>query len=438
MVPPVGTFTVADIRYVLTFGIFLMVALFTGKLSTRLRRQIMISRRREARIKALYSLSREITAVSELQPVMQSIVDKIAETVEGQVVLLLPDQEGKLAPNAVSGMEEEVYFNENEKTVAAWVYENGSPAGRGTDTLSAAEGFYLPLSTDQGIKGVLGIRPKHPEQLFFPEQMHMLEAFAGLAAVAVARVQLAEQARESQLLAESERLRTALFSSLSHDLRTPLASVIGAVTGLLEDDGVYSPEDRIELLQNIRQGAMRMNRFVNNLLDMARIESGIVHLKPEWCDIQEIIGVAVGRIEDQLSNRSIKIEVEPDLPLVYMDFVLIEQVLINLLDNALKYSEPGSEILVYAREKEGQLEVSVWDKGQAIPQEDRKRVFEKFYRSSALGSVRGTGLGLAICKGFIEAHRARIWAVPNPDGGEVFIFTLPIDKERPVILPEIE
>ena len=438
LVPPVKSFTVADIRYVLTFGIFLMVALFTGELSTRLRQQILLSRRREARISALYSLSREITAVSELQPVMQSIVDKIAETIEGQVILLLPDKEGKLVQNAVSAVEGEGFFNDNERAVAAWVFEKGKMAGRGTDTLNAAEGLYLPLSTDQEVKGVLGIRSRQPEQCFFPEQMRMLEAFAGLAAVAVARVQLAEQARESQMLAESERLRTALFSSLSHDLRTPLASVIGAVTGLLEDDGVYSSEDRIELLQSIRQGAMRMNRFVNNLLDMARIESGVIHLKPEWCDIQDIIGVAVGRIEEQLSNRFLKIEVEPDLPLLYIDFVLIEQVFINLLDNALKYSEPGSEIVIYAQVKEERLEVSVWDKGQEIPPEDRERIFEKFYRSSSPGPVRGTGLGLAICKGFIEAHGGRIWAAPNPGGGEVFIFTLPIDKDRPVVLPEME
>ena len=438
LVPPVKSFTVADIRYLLTFGIFLMVALFTGELSTRLRQQILLSRRREARISALYSLSREITAVSELQPVMQSIVDKIAETIEGQVILLLPDKEGKLVQNAVSAVEGEGFFNDNERAVAGWVFEKGKMAGRGTDTLNGAEGLYLPLSTDQEVKGVLGIRSKQPEQCFFPEQMRMLEAFAGLAAVAVARVQLAEQARESQILAESERLRTALFSSLSHDLRTPLASVIGAVTGLLEDDGVYSPEDRIELLQSIRQGAMRMNRFVNNLLDMARIESGVIHLKPEWCDIQDIIGVAIGRIEEQLSNRFLKIEVEPDLPLLYIDFVLIEQVFINLLDNALKYSEPGSEIVIYAQVKEEQLEVSVWDKGQEIPPEDRERIFEKFYRSSSPGPVRGTGLGLAICKGFIEAHGGRIWAAPNPGGGEVFIFTLPIDKDRPVVLPEME
>jgi Osmosensitive K+ channel histidine kinase len=435
LVEPVQSFTVADIRYVITFIIFLIVALFTSKLSIRLRRQISISRSREARVSTLYTISRDIAAVSELQPVMQSIVDRIAESMEGQVAIFLPDQNEQLELTAVSNSQKGAFADNNERGVAVWVFQRGQRAGRGTDTLGGAEGLYLPLRTEQETKGVLGIRARHPEQDLLPEQMRMLEAFTGLAALAVTRVQLAKQAHEARLMAESERLRTALFNSISHDLRTPLASIIGATTGLLEDDGVYTPEARLELLRNIRNGAFSMNRFVNNLLDMARLESGILQLKQEWCDIQDIIGVAVGRIEEQLVDRPLQTKIKADLPLVYLDFILIEQVIVNLLDNALKYSKPDSEIIVSAGRKEESLEISIIDNGREIPLEQREKIFDKFYRLSSPEMVSGTGLGLAICKGFVEAHGGKIWAEPNPAGGEIFTFTLPMSKEIPKEVP---
>jgi len=431
LVPPVLSFTVADIRYVLTFVIFLAVAVFTGHLSARSRRQVVHSRRREARVSALYSLSREIAAVAELEPVLQGIVKKVAATIEGQVVLLLPEKGGKLALQASSETGENSFFNDNEYAVAAWVFERGLKAGRRTDTLGAASGLYLPLRTDNEIHGVLGLRSEDPDTYFEPEQLRLLEAFAGLASVAVARVLLAERAREAQTLAESERLRTALFNSLSHDLRTPLASIIGAATGLLENDEVYTPGARWELLQSILQGALRMSRFVHNLLDMARLEGGLVQPKKDWCDIQDIVGVAVGRLDESLKGRPLRINIEPGLPLVRADFVLIEQVLVNLLDNALKYSGPGAGIGIDARRRGGEMEISVSDHGQAIPAEDLERIFDKFYRLQSPRLVSGTGLGLAICKGFVEAHGGKIWAANNPAGGVVMTFTLPLENDLP-------
>lgn len=429
-VPPTLSFTVADVRYMISFAIFLLVAAFTGTLSTRLQLQIKNSRRREARVAALYALSHDIAAVAELDPVLESVTRKVADTIEGQVVVLLPDSSGKLELRAgsVSG---EFVLDESEWAVATWVFGQGQKAGRGTDTLGAANGLYLPLCTDKGIRGVLGLRSNDPENYFQPEQLRLLEAFAGLAAVAVTRIHLAEQAREAQTLAESERLRTALFNSLSHDLRTPLASIIGAVSGLLEEDNVYSPAARRDLLLTIQLGASRMNRFVNNLLDMARLESGMLQLKKEWCDIQDVIGVAVSRLGESLANRPLKIEIQPDLPLVQADFVLIEQVLVNLMDNALKYSESGSEITVTACQGEKQLEIAVADRGTVVPAGDLERIFDKFYRLNSPRLVSGTGLGLAICKGIIEAHGGRIWAADNPAGGVVITFILPLGDTAP-------
>ncbi len=436
-IPPTSTFTVADLRYLISFAIFLLVALLTGTLATRLRLQVISSRQRETRTTALYALSREIAAVAELPVVLESVVRKVADTVEGKVILLLPDRSGKLELQATSFSQGECLLDDNERAVAAWVFEHSELAGRGTDTLSGAAGLYIPLRTEQGVRGVLGIWLDNPERYLQPEQRRLLEAFAGLAAVAVTRIQLTEQAREAHLLAESERLRTALFNSLSHDLRTPLASIIGAVTGLLEEDNIYTPDARRDLLQSIKQGAIRMNRFVNNLLDMARLESGMLQLNREWCDIQDIIGVAISRLGESLRSRPVKIQIQPDLPLVQADYVLIEQVLVNLLDNALKFSETGSEVVIAARcSEKKQVEVAVADRGLKIPAEDLERVFDKFYRLHSPRQVSGTGLGLAICRGIIEAHGGQIWASDNPAGGVIITFILPLADDAKERVPD--
>ena len=243
------------------------------------------------------------------------------------------------------------------------------------------------------------------------------------------RAKLAEQAREAQNLIEAERLRTALFNSLSHDLRTPLASIIGAVTGLLEGENVYNPEARRALLSSIQQGATRMHRFINNLLDMARLESGMLKLKKEWCDVQDIVGVVMGQFGENLSSRRLKVSIEQNLPFVMGDFILLEQVFINVLDNALKYSESGSEITISACKMENHVKVSIADVGQPIPDNDIGKIFDKFYRLTSPLQVSGTGLGLAICKGIIEAHGGKIWAENNPSGGVIISFELPVSED---------
>ncbi len=425
-VPPVLTFTVDDVRYLITFVIFLLVGIITGSLSTRLKKQVTYSRQRETRVSALYALSRDIAAVDKLNEVLESIARNVADSLDGQVVLLLPNEKGKLELQQSSAQDN--FLTESELAVATWVFERGQKAGRGTETLGAAEGLYLPMATEQGTQGVLGIRFKTGEGQFEPERLRLLEGFVGLAAMSINRIKLTEQARQAQTLAESERLRSALFNSLSHDLRTPLASIIGAVTGLLEEtQAVFSPEARRDLLKTILFGAERMNRFVNNLLDMARLESGLLKLNKDWCDIQDIVGVAIGRLGEQLASRPLSIRIQPDLPMLEADFMLIEQVLVNLLDNALKYSEPESKISISAQVRVNRMETTVSNLGQGIPQADLAKVFDKFYRLNSPLQVSGTGLGLAICKEIIELHGGKIWASNTPAGGVEITFYLPVN-----------
>ncbi len=433
-VPPIYSFTVEDLRYLISFAIFMLVGLITGSLSVRLKKQVNYSQQRENSVSALYALSRDIAAVDKVDAVLESIASNVAGTLEGQVILLLPNEKATLTLQKDSGLNN--FLNESELAVANWVFERGQKAGMGTENLGAAVALYLPLSTEQGTLGVLGIRFNEIEAQLDPERIPLLEAFAGLAAMAINRSKLAEQARESSALVESERLRTALFNSLSHDLRTPLASIIGAVTGLLEDQNVvYSPEVRNELLQTILQGAKRMNRFVSNLLDMARLESGMLKLNREWCDLQDIIGVAINRLGESLTRRPLDIDIQDDLPLVQADCLLIEQVFINLLDNALKYSEADSKIVVSIRQQGKQLEIAVANRGQGIPETDLSKVFDKFYRLNSPLQVSGTGLGLAICKGLIEAHCGNIWAENNKLGGVTITFTLPLTHQFTGIVP---
>lgn len=433
-IPPIFTFTVADFRYLLSFVILVLVGIITGTLSARLKKQINYSRQRESRVSALYALSRDIAAVDKMDLVLERIANNVSGTLEGQVVLLLPNENAKLVLQKNSGSNN--FLNESELAVATWVFEKGQKAGKGTETLGAAAALYLPLSTEQGVQGVLGICFNEAKAQFDPERIRLLEAFVGLAAMAINRIKLAEQARQALTLVESERLRTALFNSLSHDLRTPLASIIGAVTGLLEDRNVvYSPEARHDLLKTILNGAERMNRFVSNLLDMARLESGMLKLKKDWCDLQDIIGVAVNRLGESLTNRPLDINVQPGLPLIQADCVLLEQVLINLLDNAQKYSEQGSKIVVSIQQRGNQLETAVANRGEGIPDTDLSKVFDKFYRLNSPLQVSGSGLGLAICKGIIEAHGGQIWAENNKLGGVTITFTLPLTNKFTGVVP---
>jgi two-component system sensor histidine kinase KdpD len=306
-----------------------------------------------------------------------------------------------------------------------WTFQHRQSAGRGTDTLSAAEARYLPLVTARGVVGVLGAKPTDTNRHLSMEQLRLMEAFANQAALAIERVQLADQARQAQLLKATEELQSALLNSISHDLRTPLVSITGALSSL-QEDGSMDESTRQNLLDTACEEADRLNRLVGNLLDMTRIEAGAIQVKRETSDVLDIIGTALETIKDQLGDHPVKVDVPDDLPLVPMDFVLMERVLVNVLDNAVKYSPAQEPIEIQARLIEGDLQINILDRGPGIPTRDLERIFDKFYRVQHPGNVRGTGLGLSICKGIVEAHGGSIEAKNRAGGGTIITIVLPI------------
>jgi two-component system sensor histidine kinase KdpD len=321
--------------------------------------------------------------------------------------------------------------DKNEGGVAGWVFEHGQDAGPGTDILPGAMGLYVPLKLEDEILGVLGIDVSEETEGNLAEKKTLLLALAGLSTLALNKLFLTMAAQHVKNMEASERLRGALFDSVSHELRTPLASIIGAVTSLTSSQVVYTDEQKKELLSTIDKGASRMDRLVRNLLDTARLESDSFRLKTEWCDVQDVIGVALATFGEELEGRQTVINIEEDLPLLRIDFELIVQVLVNLVDNALKYSPPGSEIEITARREAAGVVVSVEDQGPEIPTEDLDRVFDKFYRIEIPGTADGSGLGLSICKSIIDVHGGSIWAENRPGGGNRFIFSLPVAEHEP-------
>jgi two-component system sensor histidine kinase KdpD len=427
-IPPYFSFSIADLRYLWSLPIFLLVSFTIGGQAEKLRLEAMLARQREKTTRALYSFSREIAAVVEVNAIVGILAEQAWQTLERPVAVFLPQDNGNLLLAAEAGTEKSG-ITTSEQAVAIWAYEHGEVAGRCTETLPGAKYMYLPLMASDNTVGVFGIRIQ--EKMLTPVQRRLMEAWAGLAAIAVERVNLADQARRTALLVESDKLRTALFNSISHELRTPLASIIGAVSGLLDVEGIYSGEDRKELLETVKEGAHRMDRLVANILDTARLESGMMQLTMDWCDIEDITGTALRRIEESLKGRSLLVRIPANLPLVKADCVLIELVLVNLLHNACKYSPMDSEIIITASQEEKAMRVSVADRGTGIPPEYLLRVFDKFYRVEQPKNVSGTGLGLSICKGIIEAHGGHIYAENRPDGGTVMTFTIPCDEQPP-------
>ena len=438
-IPPVYTFSVDDIRHLWSFFTFLFVAFIIGGRTELLRHEAVTAKMREKSTRALFEFSREIAAVIDLNTIARQLARRAADALNRRIRVLLPDEKGGLAvwadaqPIFGDGRKRGEDFvkqplpDNAEAAVAVWAYEHRRIAGRSTETLPGAKNLYLPLKTRENVVGLLGIEVV--EKLITPEQQRLMEAWAGLAAIAIERVKLADKAREATLVLESDRLRTALLNSISHELRTPLASIMGSASTLLESDSLYSAAERHELLENITDGSNRMNLILSNLLDTARIESGMMKLKYDWCDIEDVVGIALHNLTDQIGTRRLEINIPDGIPLLQGDCVLLGQVTLNLIDNALKYSPADSSIEIRASVAAANLTVSVADHGIGIPATDLTKIFDKFYRVQHDEiSVPGTGLGLAICKSIVEAHGGRIWAENRSEGGAVFSFSIPLTK----------
>ena len=423
LVPPQLTFAVSDTQYIITFIGLFVVSLVVSTLTARVHEQAEASIQREAQTAALYNLGRDLTAATDLNDVANSIFAHIGQIFGREVAIFLPEGRRVKTFASTPGYTPD----EHELAVANWAFEHGQPAGRGTDTLPAAPLRCQPLKTARGLVGVLGLRPMQPGSLLTPEQRLALDAFANQAALALERATLVEQARQAELLQATEKLQAALLNSISHDLRTPLVAITGALSALDEDDGSLDEVTRRSLVENARAEADRLNRLVGNLLNMTRIEAGGLKLAREPCEISDLVGSALEVVEGRLMGRRVSVSFPPDLPMVNLDFVLIVQVLVNLLDNAIKYSLDDQLIEVGACQEGGEVQITVADRGSGIPPEDLERVFDKFYRVQRPGNISGTGLGLSICKGIVEAHGGSIRAENRMGGGASILLNLPID-----------
>lgn len=428
-VPPALSFAISDLKYLVTLGGFLIVGLVISELTARVREQGRMMQRRHSELISLYTLSRDLAiAGSNLKAICHAVIRHLEETFDGEAFILLPREGSEQLE--VYAQSPGMALSEHEHAVAEWVYQNGQVAGRGTDTLPSATARYLPLKTAQGMIGVLGIKLRDPQGLRTPEERQLLDTFADLAAMAIERARLAEQAYQAQILQTTEKFLTALLNSISHDLRTPLVSILGALTALEEADSVLDQEARQALLENARRETKRLNQLVENLLDMTRIEAGKVKLNKQPCEVRDVVNAALEKLADHLKDRPVVVRVESNLPLVLMDPVLIEQALVNILDNAVKYSPVGSPIEVHAYVEGNHLVMEVLDRGTGIPPEDLERVFDKFYRVMRPDHVGGSGLGLTIAKGFVEAHNGRIQARNRPGGGTIIRLTLPMEQAK--------
>jgi two-component system sensor histidine kinase KdpD len=320
--------------------------------------------------------------------------------------------------------------------VAQWVFDHAQMAGVGTDTLPGASAVFFPMSGFRGVIGVLALRAANLRRVFLPEQRRLLDTFISQIAQTIERVRFADEAQQTQLRMESETLRNSLLSAISHDLRTPLASIVGAASTLVEEDACLTTLDRQELSLTIYDEALRMSNLANNILDMARLDAGQGSLNRQWYPLDEIIGGTLTRMHKRLADRVVNAKLPDDLCLIRVDAVLIEQVLVNLLENACKYTPTRSPIDIIAELSTHLLKVSVADRGPGIPKGEEERLFDKFYRVHREGTQSGVGLGLAICKAIIIAHGGVIGAANRQGGGAQFFFLLPLDEAPPQLAAE--
>ncbi len=432
-VPPHFTFAVSDVGYVVTFVVMFIVAAVISSQTVRVRQQAEAARLREERARALYWLTRELARRSRTEDIVAAAVRSIADVFEGKAVILLPTPNGVLRPVPAPYAYE---LDETELGAARWTLEHKEPAGLGTATLPGARALYLPLTTTSETIGIVGLCPADPRKVESPEQRQLLATFCKQTAVALERTQLAQEAHDAERRVEREELRSSLLSSVSHDLRTPLAAITGAATTLLEEEA--EPATRRDLLETIAEEAGRLNRLVRNLLDMTRLESGGLVVSKEWTPLEEIVGAALDRSDAQLRGRPVKIVLPEDLPLVPVDGVLLEQAFLNLIENAAKYTPPGTPVEVAARAEPGQVVVEVSDRGPGLPEGGEEKVFEKFYRGQPRGGPGGTGLGLAIARGIVAAHGGTLTASGRSGGGAAFRMTIPVVGTPPALPKETE
>jgi len=419
-IAPHGTLAVSDMQYLLTFGVMLTVGLVIGNLTAGVRYQARVARYREQRTRHLYQMSKALADDRTAREVAATSVQFINSTFRARSLLLLPDENGKLR----------CIFAEGEPTqwddaIARWSFDKGQPAGAGTDTLPAVPYQILPLRTTERTLGLLVVEPDNLRQLITPEQQRLLETFTLLVAATLERLLLTASEEQARLASEREQLRNSLLAALSHDLRTPLTVLLGQAE-LLTKNLNHEGSNYSSQANDIRQHVLNTTRLVNNLLEMARIQSGGFTLRKEWLTLEEVIGSALQMFEPAAGARHVILDMPDPLMLIEVDGPLFERVLINLLENALKYAGPKAEIGIRVADKIDELQLEVWDNGPGIPADKERLIFDKFSRGDKESAIPGVGLGLAICRAIVELHGGTIHAMQRPQGGAIFQIILPL------------
>ncbi len=427
-VPPVLTFAVSDTQYLVTFLVMFTVALVISTLTAQVKQQAEAARIRERRTASLYSLSRHLSSTADLDDLIETGLDHLAEEFEADVAILFPAETGRMAAYELSRGRH--LLKTPDEGVAQWSFKNGQIAGLGTNTLHSAKAIYVPLKGSEQVIGVMALCPRHPEKLQNPEQLHLLETFVNQMAIACERAFLSQENEQSRLQIRTEQLRNSLLSSVSHDLRTPLATITGAASSIIEGSEDLDIQNCKDMAEEIYREGNRLNRLVKNLLDMTRLQEGSLKLKKELYPIDDLIGAALCAVESQFAGRNVNVDISKasNEILVSVDPVLFQQVLVNLLENAIKYTPEQSPIDIEASQDDEFVDIIISDHGPGISAEKRELIFKKFYRDNPQASS-GAGLGLAICTGIMEAHQGRIWVEDRPGGGARFHCQLPRSKD---------
>lgn len=434
--PPYFWVTVHDTEYLVTFAVMLLVGLLASSLTTRVLYQAEVARKNERRTEALYRLSRRLTATASTGDLVKETESIVSEIFDAHAVLFLPDELGRIRP--IIGHAASFAASATEFAAAQWVLDHHEAAGAGTNTLPGAESLYVPLATPDRVVGVMALQPNSPRQHLSLDARQLLDTYATQIAFALERNSLSERSRKVELEIESEKLRSSLLSAVSHDLRTPLAAIAGAASSLLEKDAKLEASTRRELLDSIHDESQRLSRLVENLLNMTRLSSGRFAVNRQWQPLDEVVGSALRRLERPLEGREVKIELGDEMLLAHVDDVLMETILVNLIDNAVKYSPSGSPIEIRGEKTPDGVAVEVADRGRGLLAGDEKRVFEMFYRGAdARPDRRGTGLGLAICSAIVRAHDGQIEARNREGGGTVVRFSIPQQAESPQVSQEV-
>lgn len=422
-VPPKLSFSVSDTKYLLTFMVMFVVALLISHLTSGLRYQTVVAMHRERRSRALYDLGKSLASALTSTHIIEISTQHLSGIFQSNLTILLPNMQDKIIINKTDHLSDSV-LKEIDFGIAQWVYDHQQQAGFGTNTLPSSTALYIPLQAPMRTRGVLAIAPENKLSIFMPEQRQLLETFASQIAIALERVHYVEVAQEALVSMESERLRNTVLSAISHDLNTPLTTIVASAEVLqqsLPTDNKY-----YEYVQMIYGQAIRMKSIVVNLLDMAKLQSGKVTLNKQWQLLEEVVGATLHTMKHALAYYKIKTDLPNDLPLLEFDAVLIDRVLSNLLDNAIKYTPQGTTITISAKVSQKEIWVSVADDGLGVPESLMQQMFDKFTRGDKESSKAGVGLGLSICKAIIEAHEGKIWASNKPPHGAIFTFSLPL------------